>query len=208
MVKTWIADITPLLIEETYQKYYEKVPLWRQEKAGRFRTIEDRARSVGAWILWEHVKETEGLTDTCVFNLSHSGKYALCACSDIPERKVGCDVEMVEKMKLSIAKRFFCEDEYLHIANIQDLEQQNEMFYRYWVLKESFMKATRKGMALDMHTYAFSWDEKGNPRLSKKPGEYPEAYYCREYTDAGNSARIAVCTTDADIDPQLYVLKL
>ena len=56
MVRTWITDITPLLIEETYQKYYENVPLWRQEKAKRFRMAQDRARSIGAWTLWDYVK--------------------------------------------------------------------------------------------------------------------------------------------------------
>ena len=29
MVSVWAADITPLLIEETYQAYYDKVPEWR-----------------------------------------------------------------------------------------------------------------------------------------------------------------------------------
>ena len=33
MVRVWIADITALLIEETYQAYYNKVPVWRKEKA-------------------------------------------------------------------------------------------------------------------------------------------------------------------------------
>lgn len=208
MVRTWITDITPLLIEETYQKYYENVPLWRQEKAKRFRMAQDRARSIGAWTLWEYVKETEGLGETCVFNLSHSGNYALCSFSDEPGQMVGCDVEMIGDMKLSVARRFFCEEEYRHIVEIPDSEKQKEMFYRYWVLKESFMKATRKGMALDTRTYAFCWDEQGIPKLLKKPREYPEKYYCREYADAGNRARVAVCSTDADIDPGIHVLVL
>ena len=33
MVSVWAADITPLLIEETYQAYYDKVPEWRKDKA-------------------------------------------------------------------------------------------------------------------------------------------------------------------------------
>ena len=34
MVSVWAADITPLLIEETYQAYYDKVPEWRKDKDG------------------------------------------------------------------------------------------------------------------------------------------------------------------------------
>ena len=31
MVSVWAADITPLLIEETYQAYYDKVPECRKD---------------------------------------------------------------------------------------------------------------------------------------------------------------------------------
>ena len=50
MVSVWAADITPLLIEETYQAYYDKVPEWRKDKADKLKNVDDKARSVGAWI--------------------------------------------------------------------------------------------------------------------------------------------------------------
>ena len=56
MVNVWAADITPLLIEEIYRAYYNRVPKWRKEKADKLRNVADRARSVGAWILWERYK--------------------------------------------------------------------------------------------------------------------------------------------------------
>ena len=59
MVSVWAADITPLLIEETYQAYYDKVPEWRKDKADKLKNVDDKARSVGAWILWE--KMTSGI---------------------------------------------------------------------------------------------------------------------------------------------------
>ena len=40
---------------------------------------------------------------------------------------------------------------------VKDEKEQAEWFYRFWVLKESFMKATRRGMGLDMRTYEFAW---------------------------------------------------
>ena len=81
MVSVWAADITPLLIEETYQAYYDKVPEWRKDKADKLKNVDDKARSVGAWILWEKMKKVLRLPESAVFNLSHSGKYVLCACS-------------------------------------------------------------------------------------------------------------------------------
>ena len=47
MVSVWAADITPLLIEETYQAYYDKVPEWRKDKADKLKNVDDKARSVG-----------------------------------------------------------------------------------------------------------------------------------------------------------------
>ena len=82
MVSVWAADNTPLLIEETYQAYYDKVPEWRKDKADKLKNVDDKARSVGAWILWEKMKKALRLPESAGFNLSHSGKYVLCACSD------------------------------------------------------------------------------------------------------------------------------
>ena len=92
MVSVWAADITPLLIEETYQAYYDKVPEWRKDKADKLKNVDDKARSVGAWILWEKMKKVLRLPESAVFNLSHSGKYVLCACSDRGDVQTGCDV--------------------------------------------------------------------------------------------------------------------
>ena len=56
MVRVWMADITPLLIEETYQACYRELPEWRKEKADRQHHLIDRAQSVGAWSLWMRVR--------------------------------------------------------------------------------------------------------------------------------------------------------
>ena len=42
MVSVWAADITPLLIEETYQAYYDKVPEWRKDKADKLKNVDDK----------------------------------------------------------------------------------------------------------------------------------------------------------------------
>ena len=56
MVQVWFADITPLLIEETYRRYYQKAPAWRKEKADPYRFARGRAQSIGVWRIWEHVR--------------------------------------------------------------------------------------------------------------------------------------------------------
>lgn len=207
MVRVWLADITPLLEERRYQQYYQKLPAWRKEKADRYRFAAGRAQSVGVWSLWSRVKEQYGLTEDTVFNLSHSGDHVLCAFSDQPDAKVGCDLEQMKEFREPVAKRFFCQSEYEHIMANEEADRAR-MFYRYWVLKESFMKATRQGMALDLRSFEIGWNEKGEPVLVRKPKEYPEEYIYREYAREGVDARMAVCTTDKQIDGKLYVMEL
>ena len=71
------------------------------------------------------------------FNLSHSGDYAICAISD---DEVGCDIEKIKDVNLKIAKRFFSEEEYNNVL------KDNKLFFRYWTLKESYLKA--KGIGI------------------------------------------------------------
>ena len=54
MVSVWAADITPLLIEETYQAYYDKVPEWRKDKADKLKNVDIVGKD-------EEVSETSGI---------------------------------------------------------------------------------------------------------------------------------------------------
>ncbi len=208
MVHVWFADITPLLIEEIYQRYYQEAPAWRRKKADRYRHVGGRAQSIGAWSLWEQIRRRYGLSEETVYNLSHSGDHVLCAFSDSDGVKVGCDLEVMKEFREPVARRFFCRSEYEHIMEA-DEKDRARIFYRYWVLKESFIKATRRGMALDLRSFEIGWEKEGLPVLVRKPAEYQGEDYCyQEYAKEGVDAGIAVCTTDREIDAQLHILEL
>ena len=201
MIRTWLADIRALYDEECYQKYFAALPAFRQEKARKLLFQKDRAQSAGAWLLLEEIRKRYKISDRAVYNLSHSGDYVLCSIdTDAREGvQLGCDIEKVQKARMELAKRFFCRSEYEDIFRCDSKEARAEKFCRYWVLKESFMKATRKGMAMDMRSYEIGWDQGGKPVIARKPEEYADAYYCREYRMRGVHAAMAVCTTDPDI---------
>ena len=58
-------------------------------------------------------------------------------------------------------------------------EERADIFYRYWVLKESFLKATRFGMKLSLDSFEIRL---GNPPvLIRKPDLFRQDYYYREY---------------------------
>ncbi len=78
MVNVWAADITPLLIEEMYHAYYDKVPEWRKDKADKLKNVDDKARSVGAWILWEKMQEGSEDFRNRQFSICHIRENMYC----------------------------------------------------------------------------------------------------------------------------------
>ena len=95
MIYTWAADVAPLLDPIIYEAYYREVPQWRQEKADRIRFSEDRALSIGAYVLYQKALRESGLSTEMCFNLSHSGHYVLCSIADEKEKRTGCDLEKI-----------------------------------------------------------------------------------------------------------------
>lgn len=219
MIQTWIGDITPLLEPRIYRIYYDRLPQWRKEKADKLRNLK-KAQSVGAWGLYQRMQEVYGFSDDAVYNLSHSGRYAMCAvdvrkggvgkaesrweeagCTGTLHEgaaaKLGCDVEMIKKVRPGVAKRFFCPAEEAYVMGQETERRRAEEFYRYWVLKESFIKATREGLKLDLRSFEIQI-EKGGPVLIRQPEEFPERYYYREFELKAGDARCAVCSTNPE----------
>ncbi|CUX32176.1 4'-phosphopantetheinyl transferase family protein [Clostridium sp. C105KSO13] len=208
MIRTWIADIRPLYEIDKYQTCYETLPIFRKEKADKIQSQRGKAQSAGAWALLDRIRKEYGIAEEAAFNLSHSGDYVLCsvALDYVSEPQVGCDIESVKRARLKVAERFFCPSEYKMILEEENKELQDDLFYRFWVLKESFMKATRQGMAMDTKGFEIQLSEP--PTLLKRPDGYPQEYYYREY-DAGIPYKIAVCSTDKKIDSKIRMeLKL
>lgn len=110
------------------------------------------------------------------FNLSHSNKRVMCIISD---EDVGCDVEILnDNINLNIARRFFKEQEYSRIINSGN---PSDLFYRYWTCKESFIKATGKGMSLPMNEFLISIEEKlSDKEFIVESDSFEECFYMRE----------------------------
>lgn len=193
MIHTGLADVSALLNEEQYLHYYHRVPKFRREKADRLCGQADKALSVGVWVLLQEMRTEYGIEADASFNLSHSGTYVLCSInSGKKDIQVGCDIEEIKQSRLSVAKRFFCESEYRYIMAQPSEREQIEAFYRYWVLKESFMKMTKLGMKLGMDQFQIEME--GEVILKKIPENIRGDYYFKEYLVADIPYRIAVCS--------------
>ena len=202
MVRAWIADVTPLYEEACYKKYYRLLPDFRRVKADALRLKDRKAQSVGVWSLWQKIRAEYGFPEDTAHNFSHSGTYVMCAAElDGRRERVGCDLERIGKLRENVAGRFFCREEYESILREETEENKTELFFRYWVLKESFMKATGRGMALSADAFCIRLGEP--PVLVRQPEEFQERYYYMEYKVKGLPYKMAVCSTDKDIDARL-----
>lgn len=211
MIVTWIGDVRPLMEKASYEHCYRMLPAMRRDKADRLSRMEDKALSAGVWTLLEKARKEFGFRDYPLYNLSHSFPYALCSFAAEEEDahrgvQLGCDVETVKAPRLSVASHYFRPREYEYILKQPDEERQKQAFFRYWVLKESFLKATGKGMGLSMDSFEIIVGGKGGsegPALTRKPPEYPDTYYFQEYQTAAPDARVAVCATCPGFAPGL-----
>lgn len=93
------------------------------------------------------------------FNLSHTHQIVACVVSR--GAAVGIDVERVDRVPdtMSIAARFFSARE---TATLQDRASGHDRALRFielWTLKESFVKATGKGLSQPLQGFTFDLDD-------------------------------------------------
>ncbi|MBR4448212.1 4'-phosphopantetheinyl transferase superfamily protein [Methanobrevibacter sp.] len=161
MIRLAYCNVENLDLENAY----DLVSKNRQEKIDFYRFEKDKKLSAGAYLLLKKLLSEENITDPIFktekygkayisnhenihFNLSHSGKMVLCAISD---KEVGADIEYIDHaIDLNIAKHHFYNGEY---ENIMNAKNNYEEFFKYWVLKESYMKYTGLGMNLQLDSF-------------------------------------------------------
>ena len=181
--RVYFRDINSLTDEERFNSMLDSVSETRRNKVMSYRFMKDRCLSLGAELLLRDALAERGIDRSGLlefeyrkngkpylknhadifFNLSHSGDYVMCAISD---SEVGCDIQKTDKADIKLAERFFTDREYHVIADLPAEKDREDMFYRYWTLKESFMKATGLGMQLPLDAFEILI---GNPDSMLKP---------------------------------------
>ena len=173
MVKLYIADISRLDIEHALSMVTD----YRRKKALRCPSDEGKRQSLGAELLLYRAMNSGKpfayrlgengkpyLEDGRFFSLAHSGSYAVCAVAD---SEVGVDIELPREGALKLALRFFTENEYRRIA---ESSEPNELFCEYWVIKESYIKATGDGLRTPLRSF----------EAAEKISDYRTAHFCRD----------------------------
>ena len=216
-VITYYADSGDLKDREAYDSAYSRVSAVRRGKTDNFVFNKDRRLSLGVELLLMKALEDLGEdsesfeieyvangkpklkgSDIC-FNLSHSEERVMCSVS---ERDVGCDVEFIKPINLEIARRFFFGSEYDTIASMEDSEQY-DTFYRFWTLKESFMKVTGLGFELPLDHFRIDLGEEITVDQS-----VDDRYYRFVEYNPNDGYRCAVCSVDNGFEPEMRKVDL
>lgn len=193
-----------LLDEHLFLYFYDKVSSYRKQKIDRLKMPEDKRLSLLSGLLLEYALNDIGEVDKEIledengkphlkdcdinFSLSHSGNVAMCAVSKYP---VGCDVEKVREINLKIAKRYFCKEETENIFSFTKENDRIDAFFRLWTLKESYVKAIGKGLAIPLNSFRVNLD---NP--PKTMGEKQEFLFSE--FNCFDGYKCAVCTTSRE----------
>lgn len=203
--KLYCVNAAPLCDERLYAAAYAMAGPERQRRADAFRFPKDRRLCLGARLLLSHAIREAGLSlgepvvgeygkpaypgSGFFFNLSHSGDWVLCAAAGC---EIGCDVERISDADLSVARRFFAPGEYSAIMAAPEAER-NALFYRFWTLKESFLKATGYGLHLPLNRFEIGLGETIIVRQSVDARDYR----FREFGGL-EGCRCAVCAVGED----------
>lgn len=179
-ISAYLLDCTQFLDDARCQHALAALSPVRRQKALSCRLRADRSRSVAAGLALDLGLQAYGLREKDVrmeagrdgkpflpehpelsFNLSHSGSLALAVFADRP---VGCDIQQMRGARLSTAARWFHPSELHYLQAAQTPAETEARFYRLWTLKESYAKATGRGLLLPLQSFAVDLSS-GQPKL-------------------------------------------
>jgi 4'-phosphopantetheinyl transferase len=147
-------------------------------RADRFRFAADRETFIASHALtramlsevtgrpidtWRYVKGAFGkpaLATDCGcsglhFNISHTRGFAACA---IARADVGVDIEASDRRTdFALANHFFAPEE-ADIVRSVPAERRASVFFRFWTLKEAFIKATGEGLSRPLDSFSFTFN--------------------------------------------------
>lgn len=211
MVYTYYIDVTQLENEMLFRERCNLLSPYRQQKIALLKHEKDKNRSLGAGIALDHALETYGLKERSVeyefgewgkpslkyhpnihFSLSHSGDYAICSIGD---KAMGNDIELIKQGHLKVADRFFAQEELDWMYAACDEDEVTQRMFRIWTMKESFLKATGKGISLPLGDFAVVMDEEKH-KIRVKHTYNAKYYHMKEYSEI-SGYRVAVCCEES-----------
>ncbi len=153
-----------LLDTDIYDEWYNRMPVFRKEKIDKFKPQASKRLSLGAGIVLDRALSDIGITEYEIeyginekpylkgrgdvfFNISHSGKYAVCVISDM---EIGVDIQEEKTFSEALVKHVFTPDEIAYVKrNVLDQKGADNLYTKMWTIKESVMKYFGIGLSMN-----------------------------------------------------------
>lgn len=119
------------------------------------------------------------------FNISHAGEWVVCAIHQLP---LGIDIELIQPIDFRIAERFFSTDEYKELM-LKTGSEKLTYFYELWTLKESYIKAIGKGLAIPLNSFTIKTSAS---KITVESADEYIGYYFKQYM-LDNRYKLSVC---------------
>lgn len=223
MIEILILQLPGTIAPERYRQLLEKIGQNKRERIQNFRRVEDAYRSLlGELLVRAVITAHTGLENRCIrfvcnrygkpsleaaipffFNLSHSGEWISLIWST-RNLSLGVDVERIKPMELGIAERFFTRQEYADLMSLGEMERL-ERFFQLWTLKESYIKARGKGLAIPLDSFTLHPAESAGEWYSPEAagyrfssGKIDERHYlsaCADNDRLPQTIRVVNCET-------------
>lgn len=201
MINLYYSNIKDLNLK----KGYNKVSNQRKAKINRFKFEKDKKLSCGVELLLIKSLQDIGIEDpifkldknnkpyisnypNIYFNLSHSKNMIACGISN---SQIGVDIEYNDpNIDLNLAKHYFFNKEYNSIINSKNPADE---FFKYWVLKESYMKYTGLGFKLALNSFEIDINNNSNQIILKKENK-PSNLEFNLFDIEENTYKLAICS--------------
>lgn len=215
MLEIYILKIDKYLEKDVFNRLLCFVSDEKRKRINKFYRFEDAQRSLLGDVLSrfaiykrtglrndeltfrinEYGKPLLSKLNTVHFNISHAGRWVVCAIDDNP---VGIDVEVIKAIDFIIAEKFFSNQEYKLLKNQRE-DIKLKYFYLIWSLKESYIKAEGKGLSIPLNSFTIEMQNR-NIRLITHNGKSDYNFY---QVFLNNSASLAICSMSNNISKRI-----
>ena len=156
----YLYDTLENYSDEQYLKHLKALPAWRREKALQYKKLDDRKRSVLAFVLLQRaLREEYGITEVPEFVYNEFGKpslstlpihFSLSHCKDavacaVSDHNIGIDVESIVPYTPDVARRVCTAAE---LQMLDQSENKDVEFIKLWTVKEAISKYEGMGLSL------------------------------------------------------------
>lgn len=207
MIELYTVKLSEKMESSLFNRLLSEVSEEKQARIQRFINWEDAQRTLMGDILartvicdWLKIKNHEisfvlneygkpflKNSERLHFNISHSGKWVICAADS---SVIGTDVEFIKPIDLSIAERFFSQEEYKDLLDKNGAERL-QYFYDLWTLKESYIKADGKGLSVPLDSFTI---KANNGTIKMKTENRFRDCHFKQY-DIDRNYKLSVCST-------------